>query len=144
MSVRAQRVTESRELAQLLVYAAEQAKADFAATVADFGLPVHLARAILMLDAAAPMHQLAEHLACDRSYVTGLADGLEERGLVERLPGADRRIKLLALTEAGEALRTQISEAVAERSLVMGRLDDSERAQLASLLAALLGEERRA
>lgn len=37
-------------------------------------------------------------------------------------------------------MRTRVSEAVAERSMVMRRLDDTERAQL----GALLGEERHA
>ena len=125
----------------MLVASAERAKADFADTVAPFGLPVHLARAVLMLETPAPMRDLADQLACDRSYVTNLADQLEDRGLVERVPGEDRRVKLLSLTKSGLALRTQISSAVAERSMVLQRLTDAQRKTLVPLLEALLGPE---
>jgi DNA-binding MarR family transcriptional regulator len=122
----------------MLVLIAERAKADFAETVAPFGMPVHLARAILLLDTPAPMRELADQLACDRSYVTGLADKLEERGLVTRVTGEDRRVKLLALTESGTTLRNEISDTVAERSMVLRRLNDTERKTLAPLLERLL------
>ena len=141
MSRQEERYAEARHLSQLLVSIAEQAKADFAATVEPLGLPVHLARAVLMLDSPAPMRDLAEQLACDRSYITNLADKLEERSLVERVPGDDRRVKLLALTEQGRQLRDQISDAVAERSMVLRRLDDAQRKTLAPLLEQLLGED---
>ena len=68
-----------------------------------------------MLTKPAPMRDLAERLACDQSYITNLADQVEDRGLVCRVPGDDRRVKLLQLTPAGEKLRDEISEAVAER-----------------------------
>src|SRR6266550_8777798 len=37
-------------------------------------------------DQGTPMRDLADHMGVDASYVTGLADALEERGLVERRP----------------------------------------------------------
>ena len=44
------------------------------------------------------MSSLAELLVCDASNITGIADRLEARGLVERRSvGADRRVKTLAL-----------------------------------------------
>src|SRR5438874_750842 len=119
MTDREARFAEAGRLAQMLIDIAEQAKADFAAMVASFGLPVHLARAVVLLTTPAPMRDLAERLACDRSYITNLADQLEERGLVARVPGEDRRVKLLALTDAGVAVRNQISEAVAERNMIL-------------------------
>ncbi|ONH61513.1 hypothetical protein CcI49_04585 [Frankia sp. CcI49] len=131
---------EAGRLAQMLVDIGERAKADFACTVASFGLPAHLARAIVGLTTPAPMRDLADQLGCDRSYVTSLADQLEERGLVTRVPGEDRRIKLLALTDAGLALRNQIATAVAERNIILRRLTDSERAALAPLLERLLDD----
>lgn len=58
-----------------------------------------------------PMSELAEALACDASYVTGLVDKIEARGLVQRQPDPnDRRVKLLRLTEAGTALRERVIE----------------------------------
>jgi len=93
-----------------------------------------------MLDEPAPMSELADAFACDRSYITSLADQLEERALAVRTPGADRRIKLLELTEPGRALRDQIARAVSASGLVLTRLDDTQRATLQPLLAALLDE----
>jgi len=128
---------ETGGLVKLLIEIAAQAKADFAATVAVLGLPVHLARAIVMLSTPAPMRDLAERLSCDRSYITALADQLDERGLVRRIPGEDRRVKLLALTEAGVAMRDRISRAVAEENMITRRLDADERRALAPLLEKL-------
>ena len=53
-------------------------------------------------DGPQPMGALARVLQCDASNVTWLADRLEARGFVERRndPG-DRRVKTLALTDAG-------------------------------------------
>jgi DNA-binding MarR family transcriptional regulator len=138
MSDREARFAEAGRLAQMLVDVARLAMADFAATVAELGLPVHLARAIVLLSTQAPMRDLADQLNCDRSYITSLADQLEERGLVTRITGQDRRVKLLALTDDGRAIRDQISAAVAERNLILLRLSDSELKRLAPLLEKLL------
>ncbi|MGZ4675849.1 MAG: MarR family winged helix-turn-helix transcriptional regulator [Acidimicrobiia bacterium] len=60
---------------------------------------------------AQPMGALAGELRCDASNVTWLADRLEERGLVERRTDpSDRRVKTLALTDAGRTLRAEIEE----------------------------------
>jgi len=138
MSESEARFAEAGRLAQMLVDVARQAMADFSATVAEFGLPVHLARAIVLLSTPAPMRDLADRLDCDRSYITSLADQLEQRGLVTRAAGDDRRVKLLALTEAGRAMRDQIAAAVAERNMILRRLSDAERKRLAPLLRKLL------
>ena len=138
MSDREARFAEAGRLAQMLVDIAKQAMADFAATVSEFGLPVHLARAVVLLGTQAPMRELADQLDCDRSYITSVADQLEKRGLVTRVTGEDRRVKLLALTDAGTAMRDQISAAVADRNLILRRLSDAERKRLAPLLKKLL------
>jgi len=53
-------------------------------------------------DGPQPMGALARLLQCDASNVTWLADRLETRGFVERRNDpADRRVKTLALTDAG-------------------------------------------
>jgi DNA-binding MarR family transcriptional regulator len=52
------------------------------------------------------MRRLALVMRCDPSNVTGLADRLEERGLVERRDDpSDRRVKGLALTPKGGRVR---------------------------------------
>ena len=125
----------------MLIHVAERTKSDFADVAGSLGLPVHLARAVVLLTEPAPMRDLAERLSCDRSYITGLADQLEERGLVERVPGRDRRVKLLQLTRAGIQKRDLIAETVAARALVLRRLDDAQRRALRPLLDALLSED---
>jgi MarR family transcriptional regulator, organic hydroperoxide resistance regulator len=60
-----------------------------------------------------PMSALAGTLHCDPSNITGITDRLEARGLIERRSAPhDRRVKLLALTPEGEALRERISEVI--------------------------------
>jgi len=132
-------MVEARRISALLVQVAEQAKAEFAASVTEFDLPLHLARAIMQLDEPAPMRELADSLACDRSYITGLADQLEERDLVSRVPGDDRRVKLLELTDRGRELRSSLADAVANSSMVLQRLTEDERRALEPLLLKLLG-----
>src|SRR5438445_10398602 len=66
---------------------------------------------------AVPMRDLAARLQCDPSNVTFLADRLEERGLVERRPDpSGRRVKRLALTPAGLAMRIRVVKAAATSS----------------------------
>lgn len=132
------RVAESRRLGQLLVKMGEQSKADFALIAARLDLPVPLARAILQLDQPAPMSELANQLGFDRSYITGLADQLADRGLVNRVPGEDRRVKLLALTASGRGVRNELADAIDQSSRVLLRLDDAERRTLAAMLEELL------
>ena len=141
MSKQEDLLEEARRMASLLQRAAEQVRADFARSVAPFDLPVATARALLLLDAPAAMRSLADHMACDQSYVTGLADDLERRGLVTREPGDDRRVKVLTLTKAGAALRTKLSRAVARQSPVMVRLGSADRVTLERLLTTLLADQ---
>ena len=63
-----------------------------------------------LLDEPRPMGELAHHLHCDNSNITGIVDRLTERGLVERRAAdGDRRVKLVALTEAGRELRDELA-----------------------------------
>jgi DNA-binding MarR family transcriptional regulator len=56
-----------------------------------------------------PMIGLADTLQCDASNVTGLVDKLEARGFLERrFDPADRRVRLIALTPAGERCRAML------------------------------------
>jgi len=90
---------------------------------------------------AVPMRDLADRLQCDPSNVTFLADRLEERGLIERRPDpSDRRVKLLALTTAGLAVRTRIVQAAATRS-PLARLSPADQQRLCRLLDKCLQPE---
>ena len=74
---------------------------------AELGLSPPLLKAFVQIGAFADgdalrMSDLAEHWGCDASYVTSLADGLEDRGLAERrLSPADRRVRTIVLTPEG-------------------------------------------
>ena len=62
-----------------------------------------------------PMSSLAGKLFCDNSNVTGIVDRLEARGLIVRRPAEnDRRVKLLALTPAGEEIRAVAARQMAQ------------------------------
>jgi DNA-binding MarR family transcriptional regulator len=61
------------------------------------------------------MGKLAETIKCDPSNITGIVDRLEARGLVERRSAVgDRRVKAVALTPAGAALRERVFAAFGE------------------------------
>jgi DNA-binding MarR family transcriptional regulator len=82
-----------------------------------------------------PMRELAEHMGVDASYVTGLADALEERGLVERRPNPnDRRVKMLVLTDAGVAGRQRASELMYQPPESFNALTAAEQRDLRDLL----------
>lgn len=83
-----------------------------------------------------PMREVASSLYCDASYVTDMVDRLEERDLIERRPDpGDRRVKLLALTPAGESLRDRALEMLYTPPEGFERLSDEERRTLSELLA---------
>ncbi|GAB7193064.1 hypothetical protein NUM3379_37730 [Kineococcus sp. NUM-3379] len=129
---------EAKALTMRLYRVADLARADFTAVVGELGLTSLQARVLLQLQEDAPMRGLAEQLGCDASNVTGIADRLTAAGLVERVEGRDRRVKLLRLTREGARVRAQVAERVASGATVTAKLDATERAQLTALLDKLL------
>ena len=130
---------EARQLSKLLMASAEISRGIFAAIANELGLPVPIARALCELDEPQPMTGLAERLACDKSYITPLADQMESLGYVNRVPGADRRIKVLELTATGQKVRDELERQIAQRSPAMASLTSSERSQLSALLQKVSG-----
>ncbi len=83
-----------------------------------------------------PMRVLGESIFCDASYTTDLVDRLEARGLLERRPDPDdRRVKLIALTAAGERCRERALRLLYEPPAEFGELTADELETLARLLA---------
>jgi DNA-binding MarR family transcriptional regulator len=79
--------------------------------LADLGLSVNDSRALTSLEAEGgrTMGSLAEEWSCDASTATWIVGRLERRGLVERqAPARDRRLRLVALTPTGLALREEM------------------------------------
>ena len=70
------------------------------------------------------MVALAKFLGCHDSNITGLVDRLEARGLVERRNDpADRRVKLIALTDEGAEFRKQALQKIYSASAVDCRVE---------------------
>ncbi|WP_091060073.1 MarR family winged helix-turn-helix transcriptional regulator [Micromonospora humi] len=91
--------------------------------IAELGLTPAAARALHELDPDHPLpaRDLAEQLGCDRSNVTGLADKLEQAGLVERRTDpTDRRQKTLVVTARGRQVRERVREVMSDSRLLAG------------------------
>lgn len=114
---------------------------------AELGLSPPLLKAFVHLgtldsDGGLRMSDLAESWGCDASYVTNLADGLQERGLAERRPHpTDRRIKTIVLTPAGRAQRERALELLSEPPSAFGALSAGEQRQLRDLLRKLVAAD---
>src|ERR1700690_2722169 len=96
--------TVAREAQELFFEIGMVQRARVGAALTELGLTFAQAHTLRLLDPEQPlpMSALAELLVCDASNVTGIADRLEARGLIERRSaGGDRRVKVLALTPAG-------------------------------------------
>ncbi len=95
----------------------------------------------MLADAGAPLppNEIAARLIISRATVTGLLDSLERRGYIERQPHAsDRRMLLIALTEAGSAVAQQFREVVHRRQREwLGALSGAEQDQLLATLHRL-------
>jgi DNA-binding MarR family transcriptional regulator len=106
--------------------------------LAPLGITDHELSLLLFLGAGEPESQqeAARRLGVDRTTMVALIDALEAKALVARRPDpADRRRNVVELTKTGrEVLRdaTRASDEAEQR--LLGALDDSEAAQLRSLL----------
>ena len=102
------------------------------------GLSFAQAHALRLLDPQQPlpMSALAERLFCDASNVTGIADRLEARGLVERQSAeGDRRVKALTITPAGVRLRSRVMELMSQPPEAIAALSESDQRALRDILA---------
>ncbi len=85
--------------------------------------------------AGVAMRDLSEHWEVDASWVTSVVDELESRGLAERLPHpTDRRVKMIALTDEGIAVRERTLERLFTPPASMNALTSAEQRQLRDLL----------
>jgi DNA-binding MarR family transcriptional regulator len=109
-----------------------------AAALAELDLTFPQAHILRLLEPGRPlpMSALAERLVCDASNVTGLADRLEARGLVARQPTAnDRRVKALAITPAGAALRKRALQVMTDPPAAIAALSAEDQEALRDILA---------
>lgn len=105
-------------------------------------VPSFFIKALHTLEHPMAMKDLGKRMHCDPSFVTVVADMLEERGLARREARAgDRRVKNLVLTDEGVALKQQIESELAARMPWSRTLTDDERAQLLALIRKMLSAE---
>jgi DNA-binding MarR family transcriptional regulator len=112
------------------------------ALLAKHGLTYATASALWAIDPAKPpssMKAMAERLFCNAPNLTFLAGQLIARGLVERtVDPADRRSRVLVLTEDGVRVRAEVMRHTLELT-PFANLDSDQLATLAHLLDVALG-----
>lgn len=84
-----------------------------------------------------PMGNLSNMLSCDASNVTGIIDGLEQKGLISRQEKTgDRRVKIICLEPSGSAIREQILDelATACQQHILSVFDEQETADFVRLV----------
>jgi DNA-binding MarR family transcriptional regulator len=125
---------------ELLIKCMMQSKHRLMELGSDMGLPGMQAAMVLMLDKPKPMNSFTKIFNCDASNITGIVDGLEEKGIAARFPSTtDRRIKMVELCENGEELRTQLLNAlIDEHKSVLFKLSTNEVKELNRLLGKLV------
>lgn len=95
--------------------------------------------ALFKLDEVMTMRELAQHMGCDASFVTTIADALERRGLARREPSLrDRRVKNLVLTPEGIAAKERMLQELALRMPWCYALDEKERHIFLALIRKML------
>jgi DNA-binding MarR family transcriptional regulator len=129
-------------LSQLIGYrlrVAQQAVfQDFAQSVGE--LSPGRAGMLLLIEAnpGVPQGRLAEAVKLDRSTMVGVVDSLEERKLIERRRGVDRRTNGLWLTRSGRVLAARLRRRIERHEArVAAHLSSAERQQLLALLEKL-------
>lgn len=107
-----------------------------------YDVPVSCIKALRRLDTPVAMKDLGHRLHCDPSFITMIADALEQRGLAKRESNpADRRIKNLALTDRGVELKARMEQEVLGQMPWTQALDRSEREQFLVLVRKMCRTE---
>jgi DNA-binding MarR family transcriptional regulator len=112
----------------------------FLGVARELGLRPAAMGALRALDRPRTMSEIAAVLHCDNSNVTGIVDGLEEKGLATRQPSeSDRRVKLIALTAEGRKVRARLNRAIEKPPAWVEGLSASDRRALAAILGRAVG-----
>ncbi|MDQ6725031.1 MAG: MarR family transcriptional regulator [Actinomycetota bacterium] len=128
------------QIVDLLLAMMDSFKEHFVAALDAFDLPTSQGHLLMCLREPEPMSELARTMGFDASHITLIVDRLQERQLVERRPDdTDRRVKRIAITERGIAVRDDIRNALSESLPPLGKLTDAQRRQLRDLLAIAVG-----
>ena len=128
-------------LADLVMRLARTQRRRFREALAPWDLSPHHARALRVVCSrdGVRLSELAEALHIAPRSATEVADGLQERGLLERAadPG-DRRAVVLRPTAAGRRVQQEVDDArAADAEDLFGQLSPTDRAELARILRSL-------
>ncbi len=124
-----------RLLAEMVFSEENQLRFQHACAASNLTPPLLKALLSLEPDGAEPMRVLAKGWGCDASWVTGIIDGLEERGYVERrVLASDRRVKVVQVTELGEQAKARALERLHEPPWCISALDLPDQVALRDLL----------
>jgi DNA-binding MarR family transcriptional regulator len=129
------------DLGDLLMRAARTLRRRWRSVLAPWDLSPHQARALGVVGRrdGVRLSDLADSLHIAPRSATEVADGLQERGLIERTPDpGDRRAVLLRATDEGRRIRAEIDAArSADAAVLFARLPAADRAELGRLLQTL-------
>lgn len=119
------------EFAPLLASAARGWRKAFDAAMAEHGLSDAKAIPLITLlrhGDCNPQGVLAERVGIEGATIVRIVDELEKDGLIQRIvDDADRRVKLIQLTEDGRAVATQVEKSAARlRAQFLGGFDLQE------------------
>ena len=83
---------------------------------------------LLLLEKPRPIGSFRHIFNCDASNVTGIIDGLEQKGLVKRyVVNSDRRIKMVKLLSKGIKVRaTMLTLLTSDDQYILSSLTDEE------------------
>jgi len=122
------------------------AKQHVVAIGADYGLSSVQVITLLLLDEQTPrpMKNLCLLFHCDASNITGIIDGLEQRGLVVRENDPnDRRIKTIRICPSGKRLQEQIiGQLATDNGYLFDPLTASEAEQFVHIVEKLAPSNR--
>jgi MarR family transcriptional regulator, organic hydroperoxide resistance regulator len=110
---------------------------------AGFGIAPHDLLALFKLDDVLTMKELAQHMGCDASFVTTIADTLERHGFARREPSQrDRRVKNLVLTSEGITAKERMMAQLAAKMPWCYALNEQEQRCFLMLLRKMLDTPR--
>ena len=129
------------ELGDLVMRVARTQRRRWRDALAPWDLSPHQARALRVVCErdGVRLSDLADALHIAPRSATEVADGLQERGLVERTPDpGDRRAVILRATDEGRRVRAEVGRArAADSAELFARLGPDDRAALGRILRTL-------
>jgi DNA-binding MarR family transcriptional regulator len=132
--------SELTEFATALYQLVEMLRGEHEEAAASAGLTAPQATILTLLSEPTSMSRFAERMGCDASNITGIVDRLEAKDLVVRsVDKADRRVKRIARTSAGDQAVTRFHQELVRASSLAKLTPKAKR----GLLAALAEVQRR-